>query len=67
MADMPCCIVVQTPAMRLVVGPFDEMEDADQWIARKRENPNGYLGVEQGRDFSFEVVPLQSPDLKKFL
>jgi hypothetical protein len=49
--------------MNIIVGPFSDEDAADEWIAKKREDPNGYLGVMNGSNFSFEVLPFQSADI----
>lgn len=63
MSDMQQVIVVHAPTLVIVVGPFPGENEADEWIAEKRKNPNGYLGVVNGSNLSFEVLPFQSPTL----
>jgi hypothetical protein len=63
MSDMQQVIVVHAPTLTIVVGPFSGEDAADEWIAEKRKNPNGYLGVVNGSNLSFEVLPLQPPAL----
>ncbi|MFA6365518.1 MAG: hypothetical protein WCW78_03925 [Candidatus Paceibacterota bacterium] len=62
-AMMSCAILVHAPTMNIIVGPFSDEAAADEWINKKRKNPDGYLGVINGINFSFEVLPFQSADM----